>query len=58
MFDVATTSVVSVGNVLDGAHFLAVNGDTTVWIADNVTNTTNSANPPVTLLAFNWPTKP
>ncbi len=58
MFDVATTSVVSVGNVLDGAHFLAVNGDTTVWIADDVTNTTNSANPPVTLLAFNWPTKP
>jgi hypothetical protein len=58
MFDVNTASMVSVDNVLDGAHFLAVNGDTTVWTADNVTNMTNNANPSVTLLAFNWPTKP
>jgi len=58
MFDVDTTSMVSVGNVLDSAHFLAVNGDTTVWTANNVTNMTNEAYPPVTLLAFNWPTKP
>ena len=58
MLDVATTSAVSVGNVLDGARFLAVNGDTTVWTVDDTTNTTDGANPPVTLLAFNWPTKP
>jgi hypothetical protein len=58
MFDVDTTSPVSVGNELAGAHFLAVNGDTTVWIADNGNNTTDTTNPLVTLLAFNWPTKP
>jgi hypothetical protein len=59
MFDVDTTSPVSVGNELDGARFLAVNGDTTVWIADNGnSNTTNPNDPLVTLLAFNWPIKP
>ena len=57
MFDVATTSAVSVGNVLDGARFLAVNGDTTVWTIDVPTNVSDNTNPAVTLLAFNWPTK-
>lgn len=58
MFDVDTASPVSVGNVINGAHFLAVNGDTAIWTADDGTNTANATNPLVTLLAFNWPTKP
>jgi hypothetical protein len=58
MFDVDTASPVSVGNVIKGADFLTVNGDTAVWTADDGSNTTNDTNPLVTLLAFNWPTKP
>ncbi len=55
MFDAATASPITVGTALDGARFLAVNGDTTVWALPDAANTTNVTNLQATLLAFNWP---
>jgi hypothetical protein len=59
MLDLATETPVpvSVKNALHGARFLAVNGDTAVWVTDDITQASSSANPLVTLLAFNWPAK-
>ena len=55
MYDVQTTSDVTVGQVLNGANFVAVNGDTTVWTVDTGNTTpTPGLGPVVTLMAFNW----
>ena len=55
MYDVQTTSDVTVGQVLSGANFIAVNGDTTVWTADaGTTAPAPGLGPSVTLMAFNW----
>jgi hypothetical protein len=54
MYDVNVGSV-TVGHVLDGARFLAVNGSTTVWTIDSPSSTTNNAGLTATLLVFNWP---
>lgn len=59
MYDVQTGSDVSVGHILDEAGFLAVNGDTAVWV-ENTTNTSantssSGVSPRVIILAFNWP---
>lgn len=56
MYDVSTGSV-TVGNILDGATFLAVNGTSAVWMINGGANSTSSASPSVTLMAFNWPSK-
>ncbi|MGH2494123.1 MAG: hypothetical protein ACRDIV_05405, partial [Ktedonobacteraceae bacterium] len=64
MYDVPTQNDVTTGNTLNGAAFLAVNGDSAVWLANNPTtnNATNnapgqiqSALSPVDFFAFNWP---
>ncbi|HEX6482625.1 MAG TPA: hypothetical protein VF043_27600, partial [Ktedonobacteraceae bacterium] len=39
MYDVQTASDVTVGQVLNGANFVAVNSDTTVWTAETGTTT-------------------
>ncbi len=55
MYDVQTASDVIVGQVLNGANFVAVNGNTTIWTTDNGTVTpTTGAGTSTTLLAFNW----
>lgn len=54
MYDV-NTGAVTVGHVLDGARFLAVNGSTTVWTIDSPSSTTNRPGLTATLLVFNWP---
>lgn len=56
MYDVNTGNDVNVGSVLDNAQFVAINGDTAVWV-ENATspNTSNAAKPSVTFKAFNWP---
>jgi hypothetical protein len=56
MYDVSNGPV-TVGNILDGATFLAVNGTSAVWMVNNAANTTSSASPVVSLMAFNWPSK-
>jgi len=55
MYDVTASTPITVGHVLDGARFLAVNGSTTVWTIDNPASTTNNAGLTATLLVFNWP---
>ncbi len=57
MYDVQSQSYVNVRDTLNGAAFVAVNEASAVWIVSNATNTTNNANPLVTLMAFNWPAK-
>jgi hypothetical protein len=57
MYDVQVGLGVPVGNILDGATLLAVNGASTVWMVNNGANATSNAKPLVTLMAFNWPTK-
>jgi hypothetical protein len=55
MYDVQTTSDVTVGQVLSGANFVAVNDDTTVWTANAGTTTpAPGLGPSVTLMVFNW----
>lgn len=55
MYDVAG-GYVTVGNTLDGASFVAVNGASAVWMVSNGgTVTPSNAGSPVTLTAFNWP---
>ena len=55
MYDVHTASDVIVGQVLNGANFIAVNGNTTIWTADTATvPPITGANTSATLLAFNW----
>lgn len=64
MYDVPTQNDVTTGNTLNDAAFLAVNGDSAVWLLANptTTNTTNSPQSlgqttptPVNFFAFNWP---
>jgi len=55
MYDVNVDTSVTVGHVLDGARFLAVNGSTTVWTIDSPSSTTNRPGLTATLLVFNWP---
>ena len=56
MYDVRTGYVTIGEDVLNDARFLAVNGNTATWVAeDNSDNGINSANPSVTFMAFNWP---
>ena len=52
MYDVSQGSDVTVGNTLDNAAFVAVNGASAVWM-DN--STTSKTGPSVTLMAFDWP---
>ena len=53
MYDAVENNPVGVGGVLNDAQFLAVNGDTAVWITPPTLVTGSSQ--AVTLDAFNWP---
>ncbi len=63
MYDVPTQNGVTTGTILNSAAFLAVNGDSAVWVADTSDTTANTSNttipqggvPPVNIFAFNWP---
>lgn len=58
MYDAITRTPVTVGEALDNAQFLAVNGDTTVWMVNtNPSDTTNSvgSSQSITLKVFDWP---
>ena len=56
MYDASQGSDVTVGNTLDNATFVAVNGTSVVWMDNsNTSNTTSKTGPSVTLKAFNWP---
>jgi hypothetical protein len=57
MYDVRTGYVTIGQDILNGARFLAVNGNTATWVASNANN--NGAITPTpssaTLMAFDWP---
>jgi hypothetical protein len=53
MYDAVEGNFVTVGNVLNDAQFLAVNGDTTAWISPATPRAATSQT--VTLNVFNWP---
>jgi len=56
MYDASQGSDVTVGNTLDNATFVAVNGASAVWMDNSTTsNTTSKTGPSVTLMAFDWP---
>ncbi len=56
MYDVRTGYVTIGQDVLNGARFLAVNGNTATWVANSADNGITSTTPSsVTLNAFNWP---
>ncbi|HLX56966.1 MAG TPA: hypothetical protein VKR83_08080 [Ktedonobacteraceae bacterium] len=58
MYDVPTQNDVTTGNILNDATFLAVNGNSAVWMmgtTSNATSTTNGELTPVDIFAFNWP---
>jgi hypothetical protein len=57
MYDVSQKTDVTVGTILDGSTFMAVNEGSAVWMLNNASNTTASANASITLMAFNWPGK-
>ncbi len=58
MYDAVIKSNKIVGETLNNAQFLAVNGDTAVWTINNAGDTTGSSiSPSATLLAFSWPIK-
>ena len=60
MYDASANDYVTVGNVLDNARLLSVNGDTAVWVGNDnatATSTADSVEPTVTLRVFNWPVK-
>jgi hypothetical protein len=58
MFDALTKTNITVGEVLTGAKFYAVNGNTAVWSTESATDTTiNGPGSPATLMAFDWPRK-
>jgi hypothetical protein len=57
MYDAVIKSSITVGDVLNNAQFLAVNGDTAVWTINNTGATGGSAIPSTTLEAFSWPMK-
>lgn len=58
MYDAITRIPVTVGEVLNNAQFLAVNGNSTVWMVNtgqsNITNSVGSSQP-ITLKVFDWP---
>jgi len=55
MYDAQTSSDVTVGDVLNNANFIAVNGDTTVWtVGTGLATPPKGVSPSTTLLAFNW----
>jgi len=56
IYDAVLKSNITVGDVLNDAQFLAVNGDTAVWTVNSTGATTGSTiNPAATLEAFSWP---
>ncbi len=57
MYDVANQNNVNVGDILNQASFLSVNGNQAVWIVNDTTTTATSTpgTPGITFLAFNWP---
>ena len=57
MYDVPAKTDITVGNVLDGAQFLAITGNTAVWSVGTTSATPNTSGPVATLMAFNWPRK-
>ncbi|HEY6287258.1 MAG TPA: hypothetical protein VIX20_16450, partial [Ktedonobacteraceae bacterium] len=57
MYDVSQKTDVTVGTILDGSTFMAINESSAVWMLNNASNTTASANASITLMAFNWPGK-
>jgi hypothetical protein len=57
MYDVQSQSFVNVGDTLNGASFVAVNGNTTVWTLASGTNSNVNTRPSAILYAFNWPNK-
>jgi hypothetical protein len=58
MYDTVIKSNINVGDVLNDAQFLAVNGDTAVWTNNTTADTTNRGiRPSATLVAFSWPMK-
>jgi hypothetical protein len=64
MFDAEAKAPVTIGSTIIAKKttFLAVNGDTTVWLAttdasDANSNQNNSTLPTVTFQMFNWPTR-
>lgn len=58
MYDSVIKSNINVGDVLNDAQFLAVNGDTAVWTNNTTVDTTSRGiSPSATLVAFSWPMK-
>jgi hypothetical protein len=60
MYNVPTSNDVAIGSTLNDAAFLAVNGDSAVWMANTPTNATSNTQgqgvlQPVNFFAFNWP---
>lgn len=60
MYDVPTQNDVTIGNTLNDAAFLAVNGDSAVWLANHTTGATPNAQDqntllPVDFFSFDWP---
>ncbi len=60
MYDVPTQNDVTIGNALNDAAFLAVNGDSAVWLATHTTNQTATPQDqgtllPVNFFSFDWP---
>jgi hypothetical protein len=55
MYDAVIKSSITVGDVLNDAQFLAVNGDTAVWTINNTGATGGNAIPSTILEAFSWP---
>ncbi len=61
MYDVPTQNDVTIGNTLNDPAFLAVNGDSAVWLATPGTSTTPTTAKgqgtllPVNFYAFDWP---
>ena len=55
MFDATTRTNVTVGDILNGAQFLAVNGDAAVWTINTLATPSAVTDSSATLMAFNWP---
>jgi hypothetical protein len=60
MYDVPTQNDVTIGNTLNDAAFLAVNGDSAVWLANHTTGATPNTQGqntllPVDFFSFDWP---
>ena len=55
MYDAVIKSSITVGDVLNDAQFVAVNGATAVWTINNTGATRGGAIPSTILQAFSWP---